>query len=399
MDEGKIRTLKMSVTADQRYEERLLDVTGSKRRAVRKYETATAVIKIDSGVLKPELPEDRRLICVESSSESVRLFSPHGPLTRDDLDVVDLQANGLLLDQLLPTEPVALEATWIPKAEAWTGILRLDAVSAADVACSLSKVVAGKEATVDFEGPLDGAIDGVATHIEVKGRYTFDIGRGRIVSFSMAVKEKRGIGHVGPGLDVVARLQMAAAPLEKSTHLTDAALKGLPLELPAAEGRLLHRATGQHYSLLLGRDWHVVDDRSEMVVLRLIDRGELISQCNIATPPPSEPGTAISLANFRSDIEKALGQNFGKLVEASTAPGANGHTVHRVVVAGTANELPMQWHYYLVAHPDGRQVVLAFTLEPGLRDPLATADRAVVDGLRFQAQPTATAGQPTPAAK
>jgi hypothetical protein len=213
----------------------------------------------------------------------------------------------------------------------------------------------------------------------------------------MAVKEKRGVGHVGPGLDVVARLQMALAPLEKSGHLTDAALKGLPLNLPAAEPRLLHRASGADYSLLLGREWHVVDDRRDIVVLRLIDRGELVAQCNIATPPPSEPGTAISLAKFQSDIENALGMNFGQLVEASTAPGAHGYTVHRIIAVGAANELPMQWHYYLVAHPDGRQVVLAFTLEPSLRDRLATADRAVVDGLEFLAQPTATAGQPTPA--
>jgi hypothetical protein len=397
MDEGKNRALKMSVSADQRYEERLMEVTDRGRRAVRQYEEAKAIIKIDSSVLKPVLPANRRLIGVECGSDGVTLFSLHGPLTRDELDLVDLQANSLLLDQLLPTEAVAIGASWKPRSEAWTGLLRVDAISSTEVTCSLREVARGKDATIEFAGALDGAVDGVATHLELKGRFTFDLQAGRIVTFSIVVKEQRGIGHVGPGLDLVARLQLAMAPIEKSSQLTDAALKGLPLKLADAESRLRHQASAAEYALLLNRNWHVVDDRRDMVVLRMIDRGELIAQCNIATPPPSEPGTAISLEKFQADIEKALGENFGRLVEASTAPGAKGGAVHRIIAIGTTNELPIQWNYYLVAHPDGRQVVLAFTLEQSLRDRLDNSDRAIVDGLEFTTQSTETAGQPTPA--
>ena len=42
--------------------------------------------------------------------------------------------------------------------------------------------------------------------------------------------------------------------------------------------------------MLHDRRWHVTVDRPELTVLRLVDRGELIAQCNISPAPDAKPG-------------------------------------------------------------------------------------------------------------
>jgi hypothetical protein len=396
-DEGQVRPLKMSVVADMRFEERLLAHGKGQIRSVRYYDDAKAVIKIENGVLKPTLRDDCRLMGVEVSAEDVQVFCPRGPLSRDELDLVDIQGNTLLLEALLPGEPVAIDSGWRPAADAWAGLLRLDAVSNAEVECALRKATPGKQAEVEFAGSVAGAIGGVATEINLKGRYTFDLARGRITVFALVIEEKRSIGHVGPGLDVVARLQMAIAPTATTTHLTDRALQGLPLELAKADRRVVHDSQTGGYRLFLPRSWQVVDERPEMTVARLVDRGLLLAQCNVAMPERAKPGEAISLSKFQEDIQKALGANFGSFVEAATDQSGRGYLHHRVLAIGRVNDLPIEWHYHLLAHNDGRQVVFAFTVEQELQDRFADADRQMVEGLEFLTLPEATAGQPTPA--
>ena len=64
---------------------------------------------------------------------------------------------------------------------------------------------------------------------------------------------------------------------------------------------------------------------------------------------------------------------------------------------GEASELPIEWHYFLVANAQGQQVVLAFTLQPDEIEQLNKADAALVRGLEFLAPATDTAARPKPA--
>ena len=68
-------------------------------------------------------------------------------------------------------------------------------------------------AEITLDGTLGGAIDGVATDIEVKAKLLFDIELKLPKTLLLAIKELRGIGHVSPGLDVVAKLRVSIAPL------------------------------------------------------------------------------------------------------------------------------------------------------------------------------------------
>jgi hypothetical protein len=73
------------------------------------------------------------------------------------------------------------------------------------------KEIQGNAAKIEFRGKVQAAVGGVSTELDVQGRCKFDLTQQRITWLALLIDEKRSIGHVSPGLDVVARLQMTIA--------------------------------------------------------------------------------------------------------------------------------------------------------------------------------------------
>lgn len=393
-EEQKVRELPMSVVGRMSYHEKLLELGAERLRGVRHYDRADAVIKIEKGGVKPSLATERRLVAVESDRQRATLFCPNSQLTREELDLLHVQGNSLLLDELLPAEPVAVGGQWKHPEWLLAALLGIDAISQSDVRSVLVEID-DATARMELTGSVQGAIDGVATDIELTGRYKFDLASRRITWLAALIKENRSIGHVGPGLNVTAKLQMTIASGQEPAALADAALDGLQLELsPEVEYLSYHSRLGG-YRFLHDRRWHVMFESSEMLAMRMVDRGELLAQCNGSSIAPLEPGKYADLASFQQDIKKSLGESFGQFVKASETTNPLGNRVLRVEAVGMASDLPIQWNYYLVTNAQGRQVVFAFTAESSLMELLGGADAAIVDSLEFVEQPVATAAEPT----
>jgi len=290
--EDKVKRMKMSVVGNLIYDEKTLEVSpgsGGCLRSVRYYDKATAVLKVEDTQLKPALRDDRRLIGVEIDAPTTTVFSPRGTLTREELDLIDVLGNSLLLDQLLPQGPVAEGDTWKHSEKLMATLLGLDAVGQTDVQSVLSEVT-DAAAIFELAGRIEGAVGGVATEIQLKAKYRFVRDSKRIDWLGLLVKEQRSIGHVRPGLDVVARLQVRILPQSGSTRLTDAALDDLPLEPTTRLSRLTYNSSQGDWCFRHDRCWHMTSEDSQLTVLRLIDRGELVEgragQSN-GTPPVS----------------------------------------------------------------------------------------------------------------
>jgi len=172
-DNGKLRPLKMSVNGKAVYDEQLLTIEAGERlerTALRYYETAEAQIGIEKGISKPKLREDRRMISANISSNDGALFSPLGSLTREELELIDIPGNSLLVDDLLPEKPVALGDKWQHSDQLLARLMGLDAVSQSDVYSEL-KGLDDAAAKIEFAGTIQGALAGVASDLEIKGRY------------------------------------------------------------------------------------------------------------------------------------------------------------------------------------------------------------------------------------
>ena len=383
--DDKVNQLKMSVLANLLYDERSLAVapgSDDPLRSIRHYQEAAALLQVGENRLKPTLRDQRRLIGVEIAPSTVTLFSPQGPLTRDELDLVDVLGNSLLLDRLLPQQPVAVGGSWKHAETLLMALLGLDSVGQAEAESKLTEV-SGQTAKVEITGQVKGTAGGAATEIELKGKYHFDLSTGRMTWFGLLVRESRSVGHVETGFDVVARLQMKISPVEESANLTDAALKDFSLEPTAELTQLSYDSPEGGWQFAHDRRWFIHSDHAEVAVLRLIDRGDLLAQCKISALPKLTAGKQTALAAFQDDVRHALGDNFKQFLRASQQGNDADYRVYRVAVQGETSDLVMQWIYYLVADKHGHRVVLAFIFEDELADRFDQADEGLLSTLRL----------------
>ena len=238
----------------------------------------------------------------------------------------------------------------------------------------------------------------MATKIELDGKATLDLRQDCLTSIQLRIKERRSVGYVGPGLDVTAKLDLQIAPLTASEELTPAVVKEAAESDPATAPLALRSDMG-HFHLVYDRRWHVTHNDMQLVVLRLIDRGELIAQCNISPLPALDEGKSVTIEEFQSEVQKSLEKRFDHFDTVAEGKGAGGVKVLKVVAAGVVSEIPIQWRYYLVVAPDGRRLAMAYTMENNLVERFADADTAMTESIEFDAiapVPAKESASPTP---
>ncbi len=382
---GKPVDEKLSVAARLAYEERSLVLPSEPDRplrALRHYDQIDVVNKVGEGTFQPQLRDTRRLIGVEVRAPKVLLFSPNGALTREELDLIDLPGNSLLVDRLLPDRPVAPQEAWKPPSEAVAALCSLESVKRCDVQCVLTEAT-GANAKFEMSGSVSGALAGQSTKIELKAKYRFDRKTARIDWFAMALQESRAIGPMGPGLEVVAKLQMKITPVEKSARLGDEAVKHLVTEPSPELQQLSYASVGGGWQMAHDRRWVVITEKGDAAVLRMADQGEYLAQCSITAVAAGSQQKPVSLSDFQDEIRQALGKNFGQFVRAAQTPGEAGYQVYRVEVVGAVSDVPVQWIYSMVLDGQGRRAVLAFVVQGSMSERFGQADQEMVRALRF----------------
>jgi hypothetical protein len=394
-DGKEVTHLPVKGQADLSYVERTLSVSQNPAHttSIRHYAQAEAHLKMRDTELNHLLRDERKLIGVAGSSSRATLYSPLGPLTRDELELVEAPASGLALAALLPNRTLKVGADWKLDDDVVSRLLNLEAISQQSIVLTLDSVKEGV-AISSIEGKVAGAVGGVSSDIEVKGKLNYDLRRRAVTWLALGYKESRAIGHAQPGYDISAKLRMVAAPCQSTSEVADKALTGLRTTGEDGQSLMEYSADSAGFGLAHDRRWHVMVDRHDLTVLRFVDRGDLIGQCNISPRPELGKAQQLTLEGFQQDVKQALGENFGQVVEAGQEAAEGGLTVQRVVVSGTAGDLPIQWTYYHLFNQAGRRAALVFTIEGSLIERFGQIDRELLSGFHF-----IDGKQPTPAEK
>ena len=388
--EGEQNKLPVVVAGKVSYDERLLacDAVSGLRRSVRSYRDASAEVKVGQGMATPQMNSERRIVVAQIDGGEPTLFSPLGPLSRDDLDLIDIQGNSLALSGLLPDRTVRAGEAWQVARESLAILLGLDAVTSSSVQGTLDKVD-GNLAILTIQGSLEGAAQGVASKIELKAKANFDMAQRAVTWLAANFHERREIGHAEPGLDVTARLRVAVTPQAAVETLSDVALRGLSLTASAGATLLELRPQESHLSLIHDRRWRVLVDRHDLCVLRCVDGGDLIAQCNLTELADAEPGQRLALEAFQAEVLESLTSSAGQIAEASQSMTDDGRRILRVQATGIASEVPINWVFYHVSNEQGRQASLSFTLESSVMERFAGGDRTLAESLTFTPRPPA----------
>ncbi len=398
-DGKKVTTAPLAVLANFEFDERVLAAQNDQpQRVLRHYTQAAADIRVNNRAVKNVLRDDTRLVALDRGAESISLYSPLGPLVRDELELLRFPGEPLVWNALLPADPVEVGGSWKILDFITAALLGIDVVTASELKATYAKQD-GAVAKLELAGSVAGAVAGVVTDLVVNAKASFDTRQKQFTWLAISVEEKRAIGHAQPGFETTTRVRIAAANLASSGYLTDQALEGVPLEQQAGSTLLLHKSADGGFDLLHDRRWHVMTDHREATVLRLIDNGDLIAQCNIARLPDVPAGKQLSMDAYQQEVITAIGKNFSQVVTSDIAQTDSGLRQLRVVAAGTAEEIPVQWIYYHLADDQGRAIALVYTMAARLAERFTELDRSMVDSLTLRDRPTGATTPAQPVAK
>ena len=382
--EGKSVTLKTSVNGKLTFLERRLPAGGRDAealRSIRYYEVADADISVGERQTVHQLNNSLRQVVAECRRDGVRVYSTTTPMTYDAVELLRTPGDSLPLAGLLPVQAVEKGDTWKPGSWVLPALTGVEAVSEVDLTCTLESLD-NQYAVIAFEGRVAGAVLGAATKVEAKGKVAYDLQKKHIRQAVLTQKEDRAVGAVSPGVHVTATMQIDKSPSAVSGPLTDKALSAVPI-VPEAQQLALWFDTGWGPRFAYERNWHVFHQDGTVVVLRLVENGSLIAQCNVSKMPTLSPGQATPIDQFQSDIRTSLGAGLKAIVTAEQTKNADGVVLYRVIVTGESRQVPMHWLYYLSIAPDGRQTAFVFAVESQLVEQLNNRDREIVETVLF----------------
>ncbi len=339
-----------------------LDDKGQARRAVRRVvQAASAIngeIRAAGAVLRPEVA----LLVAEPRDKGVVVFSPGGPLTRSELEVVQGAGDPLLLSRLLPGKAVAKGEHWRVSDDAARCLSGYDALAVNSLQATLETVNADT-AKIRLSGEVRGAVLGGEGAINCEGLCIFDRKSEKIVEMTVKRAEVRKPGPVEAGLDLKSTLSVTRRAIAVPKALSDAVISAVPTDpTPLREQLLLIPPSGK-YSLLHDRSWHVYWDDPRQSVLKRLDQGVVVAQCNLAIGPNAGKGRHQNLEQFRGDLRRALGSRFVEFLGEGEVDGdPAGGFRYKVGAQGREGEVGVIWYYFLVASPEGEQLLAMFTL-------------------------------------
>lgn len=380
------------ITVDARFDF-VESSVGASEAATRRYRDASADIRVDDALSRLRLPAEAREVRVMVVGATPMPYLAAGFLSRDEFDLLETPFDPLLLDRILPDDPaIPADGTWSIAPDTVAGLLAIDTVESGGLEARLREVVDGL-ATVSISGIVDGAANGVPTHVTVEGSLVaaasetaagMRLDRG-VTSLAMTMRERREASHVAPGFDVEAKLAAAVAPIEPEALAANADAGGLAAESrPGGVGRpgfvWQHDAAGR-YDLVHDSRWRVIEDGPDGLVMRLLDRGALVAQCAIVALPRGPAQSPATIAEVERDLERSLAGQFARFEHSSEAVRSDGTRLVRVVAGGSVDGRPFRWAHHVLTNAAGQRLAATFTVEEAMQKRFGETDRDLVDGL------------------
>jgi len=408
---GQLQPVNLAGNAKFQYFERRLPGTGRDAesfRTVRYYEQAQAEIKTGDFKTVRGLAENRRLVVAEGRREGVRQFSPNGPMTYEELDLLQFPADSASLWGLLPERAVEQGEIWKPADWVLQLMTGVEAVEKTSLICKLDQVSNGS-ARVSVAGNIKGADLGARCQLGVKGSYTFDVAGGYLSRIELTQEDKREAGVLHPPFDITAKVVVTREPADNPQQVTEQAVQGISLDTTPGSLLLVFESTDLGLRFYHDRQWHSFHQTPTMAILRMMSKGNLIAQCQVHTITPRvAPGEHLEEEKFKADIKKSMAANFQEFIRSETLPGPAGMFHYQVAVLGkverpvesteeksadpkkleprpmvAAEIVPFHWIYDLFAAPDGRQAVFTFIVEATQTKSFAAQDASLTSSLEF----------------
>ncbi len=383
--DDQVVPIKHELSAVHDFPERVLSVAsnGLPEKTARIYEKARSVIAVSQEKSEQALRPDRTLFVAARNKDQTTLYCPVGPITRGELSLID-HLDLLVVPGLLPGKEVALGATWEVPNLVVQALCGFEGLTEQKLVCKLEEVK-GPTARVSVTGSSTGIEVGALVKLTVEATYEFDLASQRLTRLEWKQKEERDQAPASPAASVVATTILTRNLVQQPEGLSDVALRSVPdgLEPPAPVLQLEHQDAKAGYHILYDREWQTVSQSAEHTVWRLMDRGDYVAQVTITPWTRAEKGKHLSAEDFTKAMAETPGWEPEEELEAGEVPSNDSRWIYRLSAVGQLDGAKVMQNFYIVAGPNGEQVVLAFTLEPKNAKRLGTRDVSLAVNLEF----------------
>jgi hypothetical protein len=384
--EGKAVPLKLEAAAEHEFSERTLTVAsdGTPEKAARVYEKAKAVIIVDKEPSERSLRAERRLLVAQRYPDRLLVYCPAGPLDRKELELTSEHFDTFALPGLLPGRSVSVGDTWKVSNGTAQTLCNFEGLTEQDLICKLEDVK-DQVGRIAVRGRATGIDLGALAKLTVEGTYQYDLNSRRITHLEWKQKDERDQGPASPATSVQTNVALTRIVIEQPAILSDVALVSVPAgaEPPMHLTQLEYHDALDRFDLLYGREWQIVSQGDEHVVMRLLDRGDFVAQATITPWTRAEEGKHLSPEEFRQAMAETPGWEPENELQAGEVPAEKGRWIYRISALGELDGTKVMQNLYLVAGSDGRQVVLSFTMAPKQADRLGSRDLSLAANLDF----------------
>ncbi len=384
--DGKADTLPLTARATLEFPERVLSVApnGLPDRAARIYETASATIGVAKQKSDKSLRKERQLVVAQREKDQLLTYSPAGPLTREELELVGDHFDTLGLTALLPGKEVAVGDTWKVSNAVAQALGHLEALTDQDLTCKLEEVKE-KVARVSVNGTINGIELGASVKLKIEANYQFDTEAKRLTKLEWKQSDERDQGPASPVSTAESTTTITRAVIDRPDTLTDAALISVPSDGKISEALTCidyHDPKGR-FDMAYGREWQVVGQPNDRLIVRLMERGDFVAQATITPWAPAAKGKHLAEDDFKEIMNKTPGWEPESELQAGEVPGGEGKWIYRLSMLGKMDNIAVMQNFYLVASPNGEQVVIAVTLTPKKAEKLGSRDLSLAGSIDF----------------
>lgn len=378
---AKPTALPLRVNGKLKYYQRLTNAT----QAIRYFDQAEAKIKLEKGKMSPVLEKQNRLIIARlkaKTSGRVEMASVRDTLQQEELELLQAPADPLSLSELFTKSGIEVGQKWEPSDLALAKFLNVETIDSSDVKLTLKKVSKGI-ARIYVSGSVVASVFDVTTQMSVSGIALVDIEKQKIISLKVSNDETRPAGQIEPGFEGRTRIDLGFQ-YDKSTDELSTKKLMASIKSKKIQQRLKFVSKAGGYHIIYDPRWKLIAGEQDSALMRFIDNGDLLTQCNVVLLPDRPSNQPLTLDKFKTEIGKAIdADKNARLVKAEAKRTANGLDALSVIVSGEEDGLPVNWFYYHLSTKEGRQMTFVFTLAQEVASRVkGTADQ-LVNEFRF----------------
>lgn len=378
------KKLPMKTVATMTYYQRL---TGSDTdpQAIRFFDNATGNFNIEKGKVDSSVAKQNRLVVARLKSvpgQRLQMASVMDVLSQSEFELIKNPADPLTYKNLLAKKNVAIGDKWKIENDALADFLAVDRILFNETQFLLKDVVRDT-ARLYMLGKVDATIDDVATGLKISGIFDVDLSSGLVTDVRLNINEIREVGQVAAGFEGQSKIDIRLTEDRSCPQLSTDNLKKVTKSRRIKQKLQWSSDAGQ-FAVQYDPRWRVIAAEQEAAVMRYIDDGDLMAQCDIVQLPSRPANNPLTLAGYKTEVEKIIrSDNSAKIVDARELTTAKGHAALKIIVKGEERDVPVQWIYYHVASQDGRRLKFVFTLEQEIAGIFQPSDHRMVNGLSF----------------